>query len=188
MARAGRKRKPIISREPNGRPQRPTMQQLNAMQVSREDAEKVVALAQPHRGGDKDQLRGTALGRFLLQHVSDPDRRRDFYRGVEEFGNLIRRWQNAWGVPPHAKVPSDDIKGGGTGEGASWASLAAMWERICKVDNRLIGSGQARMPRLIRRLVLEDREVQAEPEHLIVALWLVSVEMGTTSPKSHPFH
>jgi hypothetical protein len=187
MARAGRKRKPTLSRQPNGQIRRPTMQQLNAMQVSREDAEKVVALAQPHRRGDKDQLRGSALGRFLLQHVSDPDRRQDFYRGAENFGNLIRRWQGGWGVPPHAKVPSDDIRGGGTGEGASWASLADMWKRICKVDNRLIGSGQARMPRLIRRLVLEDLDVQAEPEHLIVALWLVSVEMGAMSEKSHPF-
>jgi hypothetical protein len=56
--RAGRKRKPGC-REPNGQLQRLSQEETEAEVIS-------IALAQPHRKGDRDQRRATFVGRLIL--------------------------------------------------------------------------------------------------------------------------
>jgi hypothetical protein len=184
MTRPGRKRKSLARREPNGRIQRPTMQQLTALAIAREDREKVVVLDQPHRRGDTSQLRESALGRFVLDHYADARMARSVYDAGLAFADVVRRWRAARGVP------AIDRAGGGlsTGVGPSAATVARWWAQICAVDTRLTYEVSPVALRAVRHLVIDERDAPwLDPRIVKLGLGIVAEEMGKISARRSAF-
>jgi hypothetical protein len=183
MTRPGRKRKALAHREPSGQIQRPTMAQLNEMATKREDREKLVVLAQPHRRGDTSQLRASPLGCFVLENYSDQRMARAVYDAGLDYAAVVRRWRAARGVPTELRA------GGGlsSSEGPSAATVARWWGQISQVDTRLVYEGSGALLKAVRSLVLDERSVSFDARLLKLGLGILSEEMGRITSKRHPF-
>lgn len=178
MARAGRKRRELITREPNGRPKRPTVQQLEELQRQRFDFEKAIVLSQPHRRGDSDQRRASPLGRFVLDNKLRPE----LYDAGNEYAGLVRRLWAAKGVPSDQKGAA-----GSTGLGPSDATVRG-WERREEALRTALMRLSSQTFLNIRRITVEEREVKTEFYAEVVAgLMTLAVEMGRIRASEHPY-
>jgi hypothetical protein len=181
MAKAKHKINPS-RREPNGRRQRPTVEILNEMNRSRDDAIMSVALAQPHRSGAKDQADPrleSPFGRFCVGWKL----RREISVAADDFSALVRGWRAAKGVPSEIR-----IEGSGNGLGPSDEAVRAWGERIAKVEHAVIAKSDPRGYLALRVMVIDGNECDPRFGVLarMAAFWL-AVEMGTLSPKETPF-
>jgi hypothetical protein len=176
MAKAGRKRKERIAREPNGQPQRPTKDQAEALQLR-------VILCQPHRAGQKnptDQKHESAFGRFCLRRKL----REEIYTAGVQFATLVHSWRIAKGVPSAIRISG----GGGSGKGPSDATVHGWTQRIAAIHRALFvldkdGYGA------VRRMVLEEIECDARLESQAqAAAFQLAVEMGDLTGRDGPFN
>jgi len=92
-------------RERNGRKQRGTVAQLEAMAKAREQAEMATVISQPHRNGDSSQLCESHLGRLCLAHGL----RREIYDAGQRLFSLIWSWRASIGCPMPLHIPRDGL-------------------------------------------------------------------------------
>jgi hypothetical protein len=182
MSRPGRKRK-MAQRFPSGELRKPTtLAQLQQMQITRDEAQKVVVLSQPHRRGDTSQLRACPLGSFILDNC-DKEARQTFYDAAQEYASIVRRWRAARGIPTTVRVG----EGGMLGQGPSETTVRAWWDQIRTVENRLVYSGSANLLNTMRRLVIDEVEVRAAPDAIKRGLWIIAAALDRIDAKQHPF-
>jgi hypothetical protein len=178
MARTGRKRHELILREPNGRPKRPTVKQMEEQIRLRGDVEKLVVLMQPHRGGDSDQRRASALGRFVMDHKLRPE----LYDAGNEYAGLVRRLWAAKGVPSDQRGAA-----GSMGLGPSDATVRG-WEKREEALRTALMRLSSQTFLNIRRITVEEREVKPEfNTEVIAGLMTLAVEMGRLRASEHPY-
>ena len=178
MARAGRKRK-VCHREPNGQPQRPTVQVLNEMNAKRQDEIMSVAVNQPHRRGNKSQWRESPWGRFCDDHKL----REEIYDGGNAYADLLRRWRAAKGVPTELRLGI-----GGSGLGPSDATVEAWTQRLATVRLNVVLRSSASAWLAVELLVVDNIEVpKASIRDAVLGAGWLAVEMGNMSAKVSPF-
>lgn len=175
MARKGRNRKPG-PREASGRPQRPSVADLDEMNRTERLKPMAVVLAQPHRLGSTDQLCASAVGRFILYHRLA----REIYDAANDYLELVVRWRVAKGIPVRIRMHA------GTGDGASSETVAGWTQQIARIE---LGIGQITKSGCVamRRLILDDEDIIGQYEHeTITALYQLAREYGRID-RSHPF-
>ncbi len=157
MARRGRKRlaKP---RHPGGEVIR-----------QRPDAIIGVVLAQPHRRGDTDQLRASALGRACMRARL----RRECYDAGEDYASIVRRWRAAKGCPTTLR-----LGGASLGDGPDADTVARWRKTIIDCD-----SAMARETRegwiAAKAAMLDDIDLDATWEGaFVVAMMALAICMG----------
>jgi len=157
MARRGRKRlsKP---RHPGGEVIR-----------ERPDAIVGVVLAQPHRRGDTDQRRASALGRACMRARL----RLECYDAGEDYAATVRRWRAAKGCPTTLRLGGSSLS-----EGPDEATVARWRKTILECD-----SAMARESRegwiAAKAAMLDEIDVDATwQEHFVVAMLALAVCMG----------
>ena len=175
---AGRKRKPNIIREANGRANRPTRDEREAKQLQ-------VILAQPHRRGTVNptaQKHENAFGRFCIRNKL----REEIYSAANEYASDVRRVQAAWGAPTDLRLGE-----GGKGGDGPLVETVRQWEDDLQAIRTSVaarckdgGVGFAG----VRRMIFDglDPLPQWEP-HLVQASFWLAVEMGTMSAKESSF-
>lgn len=126
MAKRRRKAKPEVApvrREPNGRAQRPSVKELQAMERARAMKETEHAKGQPHRrpfpaGGDTRAE--SPFGRFCL--------RNNLMKDLEEAGNRWRDHVRSWRLAVGLKCPFGiDSTGEKSEQGGDPAQLLKKW-------------------------------------------------------------
>jgi hypothetical protein len=179
MSRQGRKRK-LAYREPNGQIRRPTAAMMADMERRKLQEQMAVVLAQPHRKNSTDQKRGSAIGRFVMDRRMKPAT----FDAAEEYGALVRRWRAARGVPSELRDGPGGIGSGGPAD----ATVRGWAARIEAIEAAVIAKSSARYLSAIRRLVLEDRDIDpADHYGTVLALMALAVETGWMSANEHPF-
>lgn len=180
MARRGPKRK-MVHREPNGKPQRPSVaQRQNDANARAALIVKNVVLGQPHRNGSEAKECATALGRFWLRLKTD---NKVIYQAGEHYAGLVRRWRAAHGMVS-AQAPEETF---GTGEGPAWATVQGWLRDIRKIEAALDRAGCV-IRFAVNRLVIDDRDPidrQAEQDAL-VGLRIIALEVGLLG-RDHPY-
>ena len=181
MSYANRKRT-SGPREPNGRPQRSTVEQLKEMDKERAVVEMKFVMNQPHRKGTinpTDQRHESAFGRFCVRRKL----RLEITTAADQFASLVRGWRAAKGVPVELRV-----SGTGNGEGPSDASVRAWGERIAKIEHAVLAQSSNEGYLALRTMILDDYEcnpVYMRPAQ--EAAVRLAVEMGTLTAKDSPF-
>lgn len=145
MSRAGRKRAALAKREANGQAQR--------SRPVEKDKIMSVALAQPHRKGEKSHLAGFVLGRLWLTEEITPEQ----YHAGERYGNLARRHMRDV-LGSKYRWPSSSIAnrvGGGAPDGPepnpnNIVDIERDWSDAMSAlaDNGLLQSGTAALARI----------------------------------------
>jgi hypothetical protein len=173
---SARKRKPG-RREPNGRLVRPSLKQVLELRRMAEDEEKRVVLAQPHRRGERDQRASCALGRFCLKNKLELE----FYQAGEDYGNLVRRWRIAKGIPVQGRPgPSKGIE-------PDEKVIRGWGRRIMEIEDRLLKAAPGVLG-AIGWLILSDEDPQpVNAPALIYGLRLLADEMGIYKIGRHPY-
>jgi hypothetical protein len=175
---AGRKRKKC-QREPNGRPQRPTVVAQNEIVRERNDAVMSVVLAQPHRLGSRSQQRESPWGRFCEDHKL----RREIYDGGNAFADLLRRWRAAKGVPTDLRVSE-----GGNGQGPSDATVKGWTERLASIRLNVVLQTSPGAWLAVEMLLVDRIELpKASIRDGVIGGAALAVEIGAMSARSSPF-
>ena len=182
MSSANRKRK-SGAREPNGRPQRSTVQQLKDMERDRSISEMKTVMGQPHRRGlsdPTDPRAESAFGRFCIRRRL----RLEIRKGAEDFARLVRGWRAAVGVPTELRLPQE----GGNGLGPSDDAVRAWAARIAKIEHAVLARVENGGYLAFRTMVLDDLESdhRLDGQAQVAAFWL-AVEMGAITPRESPF-
>lgn len=178
MSRTGRKRMMVL-REQNGRPQRPSAAEREAARLKREQGERSVVLAQPHRRGNYDQLCSSALGR----HVLDCRLRRELYDAGEEYAETTRRWRAAKGVP------EPFIKGArGSGVGTTDEAVQRLDTRLKSMRSCVNAECGENALSALDRVALDDETIPgAVGFRVTAALLSLAQHLGTISVGAHPY-
>lgn len=177
MKRLGRKRK-NAARELNGKPKRPTLQQIAEIERHSREHEMAVVLAQPHRRGERDQKAASALGRFVLQQKL----KEEVYDAGEEYAALVRRWRVAKGVPVQGRV------GPSTGMPLDDATVDTWGKRIASIERRFLKAGPGVASATIW-LTIDDRDLASPSWPLaLVGLRALADELGLLKEDQHPFN
>jgi hypothetical protein len=177
LAMAVSKKRKLGKREPNGRLARPTVLQLVELQRAREETEKQVVLAQPHRRGERDQKASSALGRLCLRNKLEGE----LYQAGEDYGNLVRRWRIAKGVPVQGRP------GVSLGIEPDDATVRAWGRRILEIEDRLLNAAPGVLG-AVGWLVLSDAEPHPVNEPAIIyGLRLLADELGLLKLGRHPY-
>lgn len=166
-------------REKNGRLQRPSKKQMEAILRSREESEMAVVLAQPHRRGNRDQKCESALGRFCIRMKL----REELHDAGKHYANITRLWRVAKGIP------SQLVKGGiGSGNGPSDATVAEWSRKLSRVQTAM-QRGTPEGYYAIRLLCLDNEDVEYLNEAQAVdALVIMAREFGYLSTGDvHPY-
>ena len=168
MARAGRKRKPGVEREANGRAKRPTLAQLQGARIAIEDAGKLSVASQPHRRGDMSDMRGTAIGRF----IQATKLRIECYDAANEYGATKSRWLAAWGAPR-------DVREGGSGSGDVPMETVREWKRrIDEMEDAMLRAGGVAGLGWVEEMSVYDRGFVAQSEWACVSRALMALAVG----------
>jgi hypothetical protein len=114
-----------------------------------------VALAQPHRRGNKDPLLESPLGRFILRHGLD----RLCYDNALNFAQLVRRVFAAKGVPQpvrdgHRPMPDNWL-------GLSTEAARHLQHELEQLEKRLRGVSRDGFDAM-RQLAVFEREALSE--------------------------
>lgn len=180
MARVGRPRK-AGPRTKSGALRKPTLQQIKEAEAKeyRENMQPVAN--QPHRRNAPDPLDrrlSSALGRFCIAHGL----RSELFDAGEEWGNLLRRWRAAKGVP-------DPMHTGGMGSGLGPSDdTVDGWERLIRRIEKSLETAGRRVWLATRSLCIDDVEpYSSEAKWAIEGLQAVAGELGRLSRTAHPF-
>jgi hypothetical protein len=177
LAMASARKRKIGRREPNGRLARPSLKQVLELRRMAEDEEKQVVLAQPHRRGERDQRASCALGRFCLQNKLEPE----LYQAGEDYGNLVRRWRIAKGIPVQGRP------GPSKGTEPDEKTIRGWGRRILEIEDRLLKAAPGVLG-AIGWLILSDEDPQpVNAPALIYGLRLLADEMGICKIGRHPY-
>ncbi len=178
MSRPGKKRAMVL-REPNGRPQRPSAAERQAARLKREQGERATVLAQPHRRGNQDQLCASPLGR----HVLDCRLRRELYDAGEEYTETTRRWRAAKGVPVGLIVV-----GAGSGRELSDEVVLRLQSRLNAMRKAVIdGAGESALSAL-DRVALDHETIPGAVGFRVTAALLILAEyLGLVPRNAHPY-
>jgi hypothetical protein len=167
MGRIGRKRK-LGPREPNGRLQRIK----EAYRDQNITVDQLVVLAQPHRRGDTDQFVESPLGRFVLQHCLDKEKkpRREIYDAGREYADLVHHYHAA-------KIETKPIISNGSGNGRGVSEEKARWltKEVRRIERPL---RKLSMPGFlaVRRLAVYESEISSSYERsAIVILYFLAI-------------
>lgn len=136
------------ARFPSGKLKAPTLAQMTAAQKSVADAEKLVALAQPHRRGNTSDLCGSALGRFCLAQAL----RRECYDAGLEYGMLKSKWRAAWGAP-------SDVRMGGSGRDIDMEVVRGWGTRITEMEAAMTRAGGVAGLGWVEEIAVNDRGI-----------------------------
>ena len=161
-----------ITREPNGRKQRPNVAKLERL-------EKEFVQNQPHRRGSLDQKRESALGRFVDDHRkawADNDDAEAAFLAGNKYWALVHRWRALNDIPESTRLRE--------GEGAELSE-----DELRKLNQSLkckICSAESAMRRfsvigfaVTRSLCLEDREPHVIHMAVVkIALDALALEFG----------
>lgn len=188
MSRKGRPRK-SCPREPNGRPQRPTLAQIDAADRAQRQAEIAIVMAQPHRVSSPDprsQWNGSAIGRFLLmKKAGDVDTRGLLFQAAERYMRDYRAWWGARGVPRpvrdgEGKTPPELGPDEQADEDERVRALGAKLGRINLSIGVLTHAGYVAM----RDAILHEVDVPWMLDYdVMVALGQLAVEYGLPMPR-----
>ncbi|RFB79993.1 hypothetical protein [Methylovirgula sp. 4M-Z18] len=156
MARAGRKRKNVVTHL-NGPPRRGTTQaELNALNLRQQQKVMALALTQPHRRGRTNAGHpwlACALGRLCLAQRCPTH----LYVAGETYASLVHRWRAAKGVPRHGPAGEGAVSIDGPPE----ARVRAWEATICRVE-RALESAQRGLNARMRKLLLDDCDLPPE--------------------------
>ena len=180
MARAGRKRKELVAREPSGKIKRPTRAEMAAADLRKREGERSFVLMQPHRNGEASQLAGSAFGRYCLRMKM----RRELYDAGEEYANVVRRWRAARGIPTDLRLS----EGAGTGDGPAGTTVAAWAKRISSLNNTMLNTSKEGFF-AVRQMILDGYDIGMDQDgcasETLVAL---AVDLEFIRAGEHPFH
>lgn len=149
----GRPRKIFAERLPDGRIRQPTRAQLEAERKKAQDAEKEFVANQPHRRGDKSDLSGSAIGRF----VKASGARIECYDAAGEYGALKSKWLSAWSAPR-------EDRHGGNGADIPMEIVQEWGKRISDMENAMMSAGGLAGLGWVEDLAVYDR---GEPKPFI---------------------
>lgn len=157
MSRKGRTRA-AGHRQPNGQLSR--SKAVTGARSKIAEQENVVALRQPHRRGDADQLRECPLGRLLLRRRL----RRELYDAGIEYGKLIRRYFAAKGIP--LATNEGDYQ---TGPGAPPSAIHDLEIKVDLYERRLKAVSGVGL-RAVQTLAVYEMEIAASNEPAAIAV------------------
>lgn len=180
MAKRGRPRKQGVVREANGRPQRPSLAQIEAADKRARLVETAQAAGQPHRVGwpnPRDPKLASALGRFSIRHKL----RDELYDAGIAYADLTRRWRAAWGVPD--PTHSDSLGGG---LGPSEATVARWWKDIEAIENALRRKSPTHYL-AARHLCIDDGDLPDDARAVAIEALMVLAEETGRDVQDHPF-
>lgn len=165
---------PAISparREPNGRRQRPVLEQIKQAQESATKREiaanQAVVLRQPHRRGNDNARLESPFGRFVDLHKM-PD---EIWKAGEEHEGRVRRWRSAM------QVPTDVRAGESGGDGPDWVVVQGWLREIRDCEsamNREVRGGAS----LVCSLVCDHREAYVATSIIRRALVALAQHLG----------
>ena len=142
------------------------------------DEVTVTVLRQPHRKGDTDQRRASALGRFVLAYRM----RSEIYDSGNEYAELVARWRAARGIPTDVRLGV-----GGCGEGPADETVREWNKKIEMVHAAITLVAKPGLP-LIRTLILDDRDIDATDAIVTQsALSELAYALGRLGRGAHPF-
>src|SRR5262245_17430418 len=153
--RRGRKRK-AGRREPNGRLQRPSSTYRDPM---------AVALAQPHRKGNKDPLCESPLGRLIMRQELP----RICFDNALNYAQLVRRLFATKGIP---QPVTTGVHATADREMSREMARALQYE-LQRIEQRLAGISRAGLSGL-RSLAVDEREALSEEGASLVLLELAA--------------
>lgn len=162
--RAGRKPKPLINREPNGRVQR-------LPEAEQETRVMETALNQPHRQGMNDQRCENALGRFCIRLGLRPE----LYTAGEHYRDAIRRWRLAKGFPV------EGVHSMGLGREVTADEVARLHRDMTDAMRTLIDDAGYNAHQAVRALIVEDMDLELTSERdgaAIDGLWSLAIHYG----------
>ncbi len=178
MAKAGRKRKssPTVSA---------SVKRHACGQIKRDDGEArqlSVILSQPHRRGSEnpiDQKHESAFGRFCIRRKL----KEEIYSAAQRYGELIRRWRCAKGVPTTLRLGE-----GGSGLGPSDETVARWGREIATIEHGILAECDPRGFLSIRSMILDeiDGDIRLDAVSQDAAVWL-AINMGTISARDCAF-
>lgn len=184
MSRVGRPRK-AGPRTKSGALRKPTLQQIKEAEAKEYRENMQTVANQPHRRNAPDPLDrrlSSALGRFCIAHGL----RSELFDAGEEWGNLLRRWRAAKGVP-------DPMHTGGMGSGLGPSDdTVDGWERLIRRIEAALKAldSTETIWRLTRSICIDDEDPRpGDTRHVFVICGLRSVagELGRLSRSAHPF-
>jgi hypothetical protein len=111
-------------REPNGRRQRSTQDELNEINRAKAEAEQSLVLSQPHRKGDASPMAESPIGRFITQFAME----RELYGAAVEYARIRGMWLSVIRAP---RIEHHDGSGGDVSEELEhkWRDDTAEWRR-----------------------------------------------------------
>jgi hypothetical protein len=181
MAKRGRPRK-SGHRETNGRLQRPTLEQMRAIETAQRLRETDVVAMQPHRRWAKnprDERLESALGRFVLAHGL----RSELLDAGLSWAKQFKRWCQIHGV----RAPYPTTPRGGGGADPEDDEIDRVNRTIDAIDYELKGRGQIAYLGA-RSLCLDDADISTEATaDAIAGLVVVAVHLGRLPRGAHPF-
>lgn len=178
MASAGRSRK-IAPRESNGRVQRPNVAKLKTIEQEKHAENTAVALAQPHRRGDADPRRVSAIGRFCQRMKL----RHEIYEAAVDHLKVRKWWGAAVGRPQGFE--NSESRGGA---GPSDETVRGWLNEMIAVDRLLVRIAPYRK-NLFFRVAIDDVDQAPGPDDdlLVSALLDLAVFKGRMSARSSAF-
>lgn len=171
----------FAAREPNGRPQRPSVERLKEIERGTRMAETATVLAQPHRRGDGDPWRVSALGRFCQRMKL----RRELYDAAVRYLN-VRRWWGAAVGRPRGFENMTSKRGNGPSE-----ETVRGWLREYMAIDLLLSTSPEKTLRFSQfySLVVDDIDPQPRYDRMLAeALMSVAVHMGYLSGRDSAFN
>jgi len=111
-------------REPNGRRQRSTQDELNEINRAKAEAEQSLVLSQPHRKGDASPMAESPIGRFIIQFAME----RELYGAAVDYARIRGMWLSVMGA---RLADSHAGSGGDVSEETAhkWRDDTAEWRR-----------------------------------------------------------
>jgi hypothetical protein len=182
MAKRGRPRK-SGHRETNGRLQRPTLEQMRAIETAQRLRETDVVAMQPHRRwarNPRDPILESALGRFIEANRL----RAELLHAGRSWARKFRVWCLIHGVrAPYPVTPG----AGGGGPDMAPEEIDRINRTIDAIEARLKERGQIAYLGA-RSLCLDDADISTEvTADAIAGLVVVAVELGRLPAKDSPF-
>lgn len=166
--RAGRKRK-AGPREKNGDLQRASRADRNAT---------AVALAQPHRRGNTDQLCESPLGRYVANHRLG----RACYDAALDFAGLVRHFYRLKGIP----LPcGDGYRGSTSGLPPNPETARRITARLIRIERELAAVSRPGLD-AVKQLCVYEFET-AEPAGCLVLIELARLDARCAS-RSRKIH
>lgn len=165
-------------REPNGRRQRSTQDELNEINRAKAEAEQSLVRHQPHRKGDGSPMAESPIGRFITQFSME----RELYGAAVKYARVRGMWLSVMGA---RLADGHDGSGGDVSEETAhkWRDDTAEWRRAMVIAGGEHGASSVEKMACDH---LDLSETSFDRPATQVALRALGIAMGVLPPPRQP--